>query len=143
MARFLVVDDDHSTVSGMTRLLEGDGHDVASFTAGADALHALSRESFDAVVTDLEMPHVDGHTIVRATREHHPAACLIVVTDVAEENSGTLAEAGVCIVSDKPVDYEGITTAVTDCRARGGPSLSGRCHMRAGDPSELFTLRRK
>jgi len=34
MARFLVVDDDHITVHGMTRLLTDDGHEVTPFTAG-------------------------------------------------------------------------------------------------------------
>ena len=66
MPRFLVVDDDPSAVTGMTQLLTGDGHEVAPFTGGADAVDALSREPFDAIVTDLEMPHVDGHAVVRA-----------------------------------------------------------------------------
>ncbi len=43
MPSFLVVDDDPSTVKGMTQLLVGDGHDVSPFTDGAHAVDALSR----------------------------------------------------------------------------------------------------
>jgi len=144
MARFLVVDNDPITVHGMTRLLTEDGHDVAPFTAGADAVDALSRESFDVVLTDLEMPHVDGHAVVRVTREHSPHACLVVVTAEAEEKGSELADAGACIIVDKPIDFEGVTKVISDCRAHGGPGAHGRCHRRsAGCEPPLTKLRRR
>lgn len=144
MPRFLIVDDDPIAVSGMTRLLIGDGHEVAPFTGGADAVEALSLERFDAVVADLEMPEVDGRAVVDAAREHQPEACLVVTTSRADENSAELVAAGACIVADKPFDYGLVTQAVFDCRARGGPGGDGRCHMRSrhhGQP--LVPLRRK
>jgi CheY-like chemotaxis protein len=127
MARFLVVDDDHRTVSGLTRLLNDDGHDVAPFTAGADAVEALSTAPFDAVLTDLEMPHVDGHEVVRVARERNPEACIVVVSASGHKESD-LVEAGACFVADKPLDYDGVTGAITECRARG---QHVRCHLRS------------
>jgi len=144
MPRFLVVDDDPATVSGMTQLLTSDGHAVRAFTAGADALDALSRESFDAVVTDLEMPGVDGHAVARVTRERHPHACLVVVTARAEQAATALSAAGACVVADKPLDYDEVHRVVTECRARGGPGAHGRCHMRSRPHGhELVPLRRR
>jgi two-component system response regulator MprA len=144
MARFLVVDDDQITVHGMTRLLTDDGHDVAPFTKGADAVDALSRECFDAVLTDLEMPHVDGHAVVRVTREHSPRACLVVVTARADEKGQELADAGACIIVDKPIDLDGVTKVISECRARGGPGAHGRCHQRShGGEPPLTKLRRR
>jgi CheY-like chemotaxis protein len=144
MARFLVVDDDHSAVRGMTKLLTDDGHEVAPFTSGADAVTALSSEAFDAVVTDLEMPHVDGHEVVRATREHHPTACLVVATaNVDAANHDKLAEAGACLIADKPIDYEEVTSGIRECRARGGRSPH-HCHLRSrAGGVRLTPLRRK
>ncbi len=144
MTRFLVVDDDHPTVAAMTRLLGDDGHVVSPFTVGAEAVEALSRESFDAVVTDLEMPHVDGHEVVRVACERLPEACVVVATARAVETERTLVEAGACIVTDKPLDYEAVTKAITDCRARGGPGAHRRCHMRsrAHDPTLVHLHRR-
>lgn len=144
MPRFLVVDDDPATVKGMTQLLVDDGHEVSPFTNGAPAIGALSRESFDAVVTDLEMPHVDGHAVVRAAREHQPHACLVVATARANEKWADLVHAGACIVADKPFDYGEITREIADCRSRGGPGRHGRCHMRSRPHGQqVVSLRRK
>lgn len=139
MARFLVVDDDHITVRGMTRLLTDDGHDVSPFTTGADAVAALARESFDAVLTDLEMPHVDGHAVVRVTRKHSPHACVVVVTGCAEEQAQQLVEAGACIIVDKPLDLDGVAKAITECRARAGPGAHGRCHAQTARSGQALT----
>jgi CheY-like chemotaxis protein len=144
MPRFLVVDDDPSTVKGVSLLLACDGHEVAPFTAGAHAVEALSRESFDAIVTDLEMPDIDGHAVVRASRQHNPQACVVVVTAKAEEKCQSLVDAGACIVTDKPFEYAEVTKAVGDCRSRGGPGAHGRCHMRSRPhEDQSVPLRRK
>src|SRR4051812_2174401 len=110
MARFLVVDDDLSTVHAMTRLLRDDGHEVSSFTQGAHAVDALSREPFDAIITDHEMPHVGGEDVVRAARRHTPGACLFVVS--ASPDADLLHDAGACTVHAKPLDYEVVVNAI-------------------------------
>lgn len=144
MASFLVVDDDPSTVSGLERLLADDGHDVTPCTSGADAVQALESEPFDAVVTDLEMPRVDGHEVVKATRKHQPHACIIVSSTLKDERYGDLVDAGACIVADKPFEYEEISKIVTECRARGGPGAHGKCHMRSRPEGHLLVpLRRR
>jgi len=125
MARFLVVDDDPASVEGMTRLLHLDGHEVSPFTEGARAIDALAREPFDAIVTDLEMPKVDGTEVVRAARQHAPGACLIVTT--AKASAQHLYDAGACMLHEKPVEYDTLVDAVRECRARGG-SDGGACH---------------
>jgi len=144
MVSFLVVDDDPATVSGLQRLLADDGHDVSPFTSGADAVRALSSRPFDAVVIDLEMPHVDGHEVVKATRKHQPHACVVVSSTLPEDKYRDLMDAGACLVADKPFEYEEITKAVTECRARGGPGEHGKCHMRSRpEGHRVVSLRRK
>jgi CheY-like chemotaxis protein len=131
MARFLVVDDDSSTVNAMALLLAADGHAVTPLTSGADAVETLKENSFDAVITDLDMPDVDGHDVVRVAHERSPAACVVVATARADDARESLAAAGACIVAPKPLDYDAVAGEVTACRARGGPGAHGRCHMRS------------
>jgi len=139
MPRFLVVDDDAGFVQGMTQLLQTDGHAVASHTDGAGAVNALSEELFDAVITDLEMPEVDGHAVVREARECQPRACVVVATARANEKCAELLKSGACFVSDKPLQYDMVTKEITECRASGGPRADGGCHMRSR-PTHLRLL---
>jgi CheY-like chemotaxis protein len=130
MARFLVVDDDHSTVQGMTLLLNADGHDVAPHTAGAAAVEALAQGTFDAVLTDFEMPEVDGAAVVRAARQQCPTACVVVVT-TRDNMSSRLVDQGACMVVGKPMDYEGVTNAIVECREGRAQGGDGRCRLKA------------
>jgi DNA-binding response OmpR family regulator len=131
MLRFLLVDDEPDTVQALHLLLVEDGHEVAPFTCGAAAIDALSRERFDAVVTDLDMP-VDGHTVVRAAREHQPHACVVVSTGRDAVEEADLLDAGACKVTRKPLDYERIMKEIAVCRAGDGPAHPGGC--RTGCP---------
>jgi len=144
MARFLVVDDDPASVRGLTLLLHEDGHEVAGFTRGSDAVEALTRGAFDVVLADLEMPVVDGHAVVRTAREAHPDACLVAITARPDEKLIELHEAGVCVVADKPFDYDEVMRVVADCRGRGKPGEPARCQRRHRPHGlTVVSLRRK
>ena len=128
MARFLVVDGDQMAVDAIAKLLRQDGHEVQPFTSETDAVATLSRESFDVVMADLDMPHTGGELVVPAARECSPWACLVVVTS----KSGMLdkwAEKGVCIVVERPIDYDHFAKAVAACHARGGRRAG--CYMQS------------
>jgi CheY-like chemotaxis protein len=120
MARFLVVDDDHSTVSALTTLLQQDGHEVASMTSGREAVSALrGGGKFDVVVTDFEMPAVDGTAVARAARASSPDACILVLGR-GRADPHTLREAGACALLEKPIQYEALHGVVATCRKHGG-----------------------
>ena len=118
MPHVLVVDDDPAATHALGRLLREDGHRVSAFTSPHEALQALKRWPFDIVITDLEMPELDGHAILRAAREHQPNACIVVVSGKATEHAAALIAAGACVVSDKPVDYAALTSSIERCRAK-------------------------
>jgi DNA-binding NtrC family response regulator len=128
MARFLVVDDEVPLLNVTTRMLRARGHEVRPFAEGADAVEALAREAFDAVVTDLDMPHMDGGAIVRATRETAPGACVVVATGNPHHSSTNRYE-GACILHQKPIDYAALVGHVESCRSLGG-ARDGVCPMR-------------
>jgi len=128
MARFLVVDRDQMTVDAIAKLLRQDGHEVQPFTSETEAVARLSRESFDVVVADLDMPHTGGAMVMLAARECSPWACLVVVTSKSWMHD-KWAEKGVCIVVEKPIDYDHLARAVAECHACGG--RRARCYIQS------------
>lgn len=126
MARVLVVDDEPNTVSALKGLLEEDGYDVDGFTRPQEAVAALTQESYDMVLTDLEMPQVKGDALVRVARQHHPTACIFMHS--ARSDAPPVQEA--CHVFTKPLDYDEVVRAVGACPARTGPGFHGECRMK-------------
>jgi CheY-like chemotaxis protein len=70
-ASVLVVEDNETTRSRMTTVLRAHGYDVVEAKDGLDALQKVNRRSFDAILLDLVLPHVDGWQF-RATQLRHP-----------------------------------------------------------------------
>jgi len=68
MARILAVDDSPSMRQMVSVALAQAGHDVASASDGVEALKIAGAERFDLVITDVNMPNMDGITLVRELR---------------------------------------------------------------------------
>ena len=113
-------------MSALRDLLEGDGHDVDTFTNGHEAVSASAQRAFDVLLTDFEMPYVMGDVVVRAARLHQPTACIFMTTS---RTASTVVE-GACHVFDKPLDYELVSRTVADCLARRGQGRH-RCYMKS------------
>jgi CheY-like chemotaxis protein len=69
MRRILVVDDDAAVRSVVTDALLEDGYQVDVACNGRQALAAFRKHRPDALVLDLEMPVMDGPTLMRTLRE--------------------------------------------------------------------------
>jgi two-component system NtrC family sensor kinase len=67
--RVLVVDDEPELAAMMRDALEAAGYEVATAESGAVALALLDEGRFDAIVSDLRMPDIDGRALWRAIRE--------------------------------------------------------------------------
>ncbi len=83
--RILVVDDDPMLSQSLRNTLQADGHQVvaaAGGRAGIDAFQAAQRaaEPFDAVITDLGMPYVDGRQVARDIRAISADVPIIMLT---------------------------------------------------------------
>lgn len=65
MARILAVDDSVSLRSAVAFTLSRAGHDVVQAGDGSEGLQKARAESFDLVLTDQNMPVMDGITLIR------------------------------------------------------------------------------
>ena len=72
--RILVVDDDAVNRQAMRLLLEREGHEVVAVDNGLEAVEKLtpSRDRFDVVVTDLQMPRLGGRALYEQLSEEDP-----------------------------------------------------------------------
>ncbi|MBK9374795.1 MAG: sigma-54-dependent Fis family transcriptional regulator [Holophagales bacterium] len=80
MAHILVVDDEAGFRALLRDILEGAGHGVTEARNGAEALGFLDRSAFDLVLTDRQMPQVDGLELVRRIRARPASPPVVVLT---------------------------------------------------------------
>ncbi|WP_287157891.1 hybrid sensor histidine kinase/response regulator [Chloroflexus sp.] len=87
MARLLVVDDSFTTRELLRSILQSAGYDVTVAIDGADALDRLRSTPYDLVVSDIEMPRVDGFTLTTRIRNELALVDLpvILITSLASE----------------------------------------------------------
>jgi signal transduction histidine kinase/CheY-like chemotaxis protein/uncharacterized membrane protein affecting hemolysin expression len=83
--RILLVDDDPVLIKSLQDTLQEDGHLVSTAhggQAGIDAFLAArgAERSFDVVITDLGMPHVDGRKVANAVKQVSGATPIILLT---------------------------------------------------------------
>ena len=80
--RILVVDDSPATREVVSGLLRGAGYEVVTAENGIQAMRELGKEDFDLVVTDINMPQMDGYELTKYIREtpHLKALPVIMLT---------------------------------------------------------------
>ena len=75
MTRVLLVEDDKNLSFILKSSLEQmiGGYEVISVANGKNGLDMLTKENFDVIVSDVEMPVMDGVTMVQHIRKNHPS----------------------------------------------------------------------
>jgi two-component system, chemotaxis family, chemotaxis protein CheY len=87
-ARVLIIDDSRSVRSMVRAALEAGGHEVVESTDGQAALKTLETSPVDLIVTDVNMPVMDGLAFTRAVRQldrHRSTPVLILTTEAGDE----------------------------------------------------------
>src|SRR5438132_1082247 len=80
MRRVLIADDEESIRHVLTELLEERGYEVRAVTDGEEAMRELSARDYDALVTDVRMPKMNGLDLVRAAQTASPETTIIVMS---------------------------------------------------------------
>lgn len=80
MARVLVIDDDEEIRAIVKHMLVGAGHQVEAAVDGAEGLRLFGKRPPDLVLTDINMPGLDGHDVIAAIRVLHPEVPIIAVS---------------------------------------------------------------
>jgi len=78
--RVLIADDEESIRHVLVELLEERGYEVGAVADGEEALRELAARDYDALVTDVRMPKMNGLDLVRAAQGASPETTIIVMS---------------------------------------------------------------
>ncbi len=127
-ARILVADDEPGLLAIVRQFMERSGARVSPALGGRAALHALAAAGakFDVVITDLDMPDVDGWAVTSAVKSHHPGTHVVMLTGWAGEIAPEhFKSRGVDVVLGKPCSRSELEAAVGQLLATSTPLRTG------------------
>lgn len=105
-ARVLIVDDEPTLLTMLGRMLTAWGYEAITAPDGQEALRRLSNERFDAVVSDITMPGMDGLEMLAAVRAHDMDLPVILITGYPSlETAMRAIEHGAFQYLRKPVKF--------------------------------------
>jgi len=87
MAKILAVDDSASMRQMVSFTLKGAGHDVVEASDGVEALNLAQRGAVDLVISDVNMPNMDGITLCAELRKL-PAFKFVPILMLTTESTG-------------------------------------------------------
>ncbi len=85
--RILVVDDEESMCQYLAILLRKEGYAVTTVNSGVQALQEIGQQQFDLVMTDIQMPKMDGIQLLKGIKALDPTTPVIIMTAYASEQS--------------------------------------------------------
>jgi CheY-like chemotaxis protein len=120
MSRVLIADDEESMRLLVARAIAMDGHEIITAEDGAEALDILTREdgAFDLLLTDIQMPVMDGIALALSAARDFPNLTVLLMTGFADQRErASNLNAIVHDVITKPFSVADIRTAVADALA--------------------------
>ena len=85
MAAILVVDDEQAIRAALSDTLAFLGYEVATASNGTEGLRLFLKNSFELVVTDVQMPGMDGWTLAQRIKEASPNTPVVLITGSEKE----------------------------------------------------------
>ncbi len=103
--KILIADADRKTLSLLSEWLEREGYEVTSATSGEDALRPASSEAPDCMLLDLNMPELDGYSLLLRLKENDRTCRIPIVllsTGPEDENQDIRRTFGPIQFVEKP-----------------------------------------
>jgi CheY-like chemotaxis protein len=118
----LVVDDDDAILEMLVELLRDAGYAVRGAANGAEALIAVYERQPALILLDLVMPEMDGASVSRELRKHHPTLPIMLITASPDDGRTLIVDGLADCVVDKPFELDTLLT----CIARLMPATHAR-----------------
>ncbi|MCW5889708.1 MAG: sigma-54-dependent Fis family transcriptional regulator [bacterium] len=111
--RILVLDDDAGVVDFLCESLDEHGYETVGMTSPTEALERITREHFDLLVSDVEMPELRGLDLLQAVLARRPSQLVLLITAFGTiEMAVSAVKAGACDFVAKPFKLEVLLLAI-------------------------------
>lgn len=111
--KILIVDDEPDTLTLLREIMEKEGYQVHTATTSAAALKNFTDFDPDLVLSDIQMPHMDGLALLAETRKRNPLTQVILLTAYGSLSTAVEGiKAGAFDYLSKPFSLEEIRTVV-------------------------------
>ena len=114
MERVLIVDDEQMDRVIHGNIIEQTGREVYYASDGEQALKVHLKKGIDVVITDLQMPHVNGLELITNLRSAFPKAAIIVISGLNADLLAEVKSIGALLVLSKPVDPNELVEALEE-----------------------------
>lgn len=127
--KILIVDDEFTIREVCARVLEKHGYKTAQAEDGLEALEKIEKQPFDIIITDINMPRMDGFGLIKQLKSRNSNTPVIVITGFTDvETAVNAMKAGAYDYITKPFNLEDLLLKTNKCMG----------HRLAGLESNLF-----
>lgn len=103
----LIVDDDPVVLNVLSKMLQKLGHSAETALDGKEAISLLTGKTYTLVITDFNMPLINGGELASWIKQHHPRTKVVIMTGFASGEAAALKPTG--LIDDvilKPVGLQ-------------------------------------
>jgi len=113
--KILVIDDSTTQCKVLKKLFESYGYSVVALDSPEEALYLLEWKEFDAIITDLRMPWMNGAEFCRRSRNTRPETLIYALSGYIHEfDRAELLEAGFDGIFSKPIRIDVLKDAIEE-----------------------------
>ena len=125
--KILVVDDEDSVRSALSRYLEARGHKVGEASNGEDALLALKNEPYSVMLLDVRMPGTDGVDLVPDFLDLDPDLAILMLSAISDATTAaTCMQHGAYDYLTKPIELNDLSNAIERALKRRDTFIQNR-----------------
>jgi DNA-binding NtrC family response regulator len=122
--KILIVDDEENARLGLSKLLLQEGYEVDSVANGSEALQYLSQQRVNLVISDINMPEMNGLVFLRELNRQYPSTHVIMITAYGGVESYLEAmNLGAFEYIHKPIKLDELKMVMNKISGNGLPSI--------------------
>ncbi len=119
MQKVLVIDDFEPVRKVVKRIVERMGYTVLQASHGREGLEIYDKERPEIIITDLNIPYIDGKSVLYSIKRQSPKTEVIVLTGFADqETTNSLLKSGAFACLKKPLNLEQMIKTLADVREK-------------------------